>query len=108
MPERQVAASAADLALTIVKKALGIFISKTLPYHRQFFWMYDNAIAEFVYTQSPVTAKAWANQSRLGNKQFYGRIFARSSHMMLKSKSKRKKRGELHESLFSYHGNLGH
>ena len=47
-PERAVAASASDLALTIAKKASGVFISRTLPYHRQFFFMFESAIADFV------------------------------------------------------------
>jgi hypothetical protein len=48
MPERNIAVSAADLALTIAKKASGVFVSRTLPYHRQFFFMFESAIADFV------------------------------------------------------------
>lgn len=48
MPERNIDVSAADLALTIAKKASGVFVSRTLPYHRQFFFMFESAIADFV------------------------------------------------------------
>ena len=48
IPERNIAVSAADLALTIAKKASGVFVSRTLPYHRQFFFMFESAIADFV------------------------------------------------------------
>jgi hypothetical protein len=51
MPERNIAVSAADLALTIAKKASGVFVSRTLPYHRQFFFMFESAIADFVSVQ---------------------------------------------------------
>ncbi len=48
MPDRHISKSVEDLALTIVKKASGVLVSRTLPYHRQFFFMYNNAIASCV------------------------------------------------------------
>jgi hypothetical protein len=46
LPEgRPLAQSPLNLASTIVKKAATLLISKTLPYHKQFLFMYENQIA---------------------------------------------------------------
>lgn len=45
MSRRPIKESPLDFALTVVKKASTLLVSKTLPYHQQYLFMYETKIA---------------------------------------------------------------